>query len=107
MVQALGYPLPVYAHVLIVAEPGSRRKLSKRKLGQYLRHPDFAKIHEHRMQIARAMKLEAHLKTFNPVVVDFYEQVGSLPDAIVNYFVLLGWLLDDRTEILSRVEMTR
>ena len=30
--QSLGYPLPEYAHVPFVAEPGSRNKLSKRKL---------------------------------------------------------------------------
>jgi glutamyl-tRNA synthetase len=105
MVQALGYRLPVYAHVPIVAEPGSGRKLSKRKLDQYLKNRDFAKIHEHGMHIAAAMKLDIRLETFNPVVVDFYEQVGYLPDAIVNYLVLLGWSLDDRTEMLSRAEM--
>jgi glutamyl-tRNA synthetase len=105
MVLALGYPLPVYAHVPVVAEPGSRRKLSKRKLDQYLKNRDFAKIHQHGMQIAAAMKLDAKLETFNPVVVDFYEQVGYLPEAIVNYLVLLGWSLDDRTEFLTRDEM--
>jgi len=36
MVQALGYPMPEYAHLPYVAEPGSKRKLSKRKLDQYL-----------------------------------------------------------------------
>ena len=29
MVQALGYPLPAYAHLPFVAEPGSKRKLSQ------------------------------------------------------------------------------
>ncbi len=31
------------------------------------------------------MKLPVAAETFNPVIVDFYEQVGYLPDAIVNY----------------------
>ena len=35
--------------------------------------------------------------TFNPVMVDFYEQVGYLPEAIINYLALLGWSLDDKT----------
>jgi glutamyl-tRNA synthetase len=39
------------------------------------------------------------------VTVDFYREVGYLPDAIVNYLLLLGWSLDDKTEILSRREM--
>jgi glutamyl-tRNA synthetase len=39
------------------------------------------------------------------VIVDFYEQVGYLPDAIINYLVLLGWSLDDKTEIFTRQQM--
>src|SRR5207248_1652324 len=46
-------------------------------------------------------------ETFNPVIVDFYEQVGYLPDAIVNYLLLLGWSLDDKTEWFTRDEMVR
>ena len=107
MVQALGYPMPAYAHLPYVAEPGSKRKLSKRKLDQYLKNPDFKKVHDHGTQIATAMKLPVAAETFNPVIVDFYEQVGYLPDAIVNYLVLLGWSLDDKTEWFTREEMVR
>ena len=39
------------------------------------------------------------------MVVDFYEQVGYLPDAIVNYLLLLGWSLDDKTEFMTRAQM--
>jgi glutamyl-tRNA synthetase len=102
---SLGYPLPAYAHLPYVAEPGSARKLSKRKLDAYLKHADFAKVHQHGTSIAAAMKLATAPETFNPVVVDFYEQVGYLPDAIVNYLVLLGWSLDDKTEFLTRAQM--
>lgn len=107
MVQALGYPLPAYAHLPYVAEPGSKRKLSKRKLDQYLKNPDFKKVHDHGTQIAAAMKLPVAAETFNPVIVDFYEQVGYLPDAIVNYLLLLGWSLDDKSEWFARDEMVR
>ena len=51
------------------------------------------------------MKLAATPETFNPVVVDFYEQVGYLPDAVVNYLLLLGWSLDDKTEFMTRAQM--
>jgi glutamyl/glutaminyl-tRNA synthetase len=105
MVQALGYPMPAYAHLPYVAEPGSKRKLSKRKLDSYLKNPDFARVHQHGTAIAQAMKLETDAETFNPVVVDFYEQVGYLPHAILNYLVLLGWSLDDKTEFLTRAQM--
>ncbi|HEY7371055.1 MAG TPA: glutamate--tRNA ligase [Polyangia bacterium] len=103
--ESLGYPLPAYAHLPYVAEPGSKRKLSKRKLDAYLKNADFAKVHQHGTAIAAAMKLAATPETFNPVVVDFYEQVGYLPDAIINYLVLLGWSLDDKTEFMPRAQM--
>jgi len=103
--QSLGYPLPVYAHLPYVAEPGSKNKLSKRKLDKYLKNADFAKVNEHGLKIAKAIGMTTSAETFNPVIVDFYEQVGYLPDAILNYLVLLGWSLDDKTEMFSRDEM--
>ncbi|MSP61692.1 MAG: glutamate--tRNA ligase [Myxococcales bacterium] len=105
IVQSLGYPLPAYAHLPYVAEPGSKRKLSKRKLEAYLKNVDFAKVHAHGLAIAQAIGLAVTPETFNPVTVDFYEQVGYLPEAIINYLLLLGWSLDDKTEFLSREQM--
>jgi glutamyl-tRNA synthetase len=103
--QSLGYPLPEFAHLPYVAEPGSKNKLSKRKLDKYLKNRDFAQVHEHGLAIAQALGLSTSAETFNPVIVDFYEQVGYLPDAILNYLLLVGWSLDDKTEIFSREEM--
>jgi glutamyl-tRNA synthetase len=103
--QSLGYPLPEYAHLPYVAEPGSKNKLSKRKLEKYLKNADFALVNKHGEDIAREMGLTTSAETFNPVIVDFYEQVGYLPDAIINYLMLLGWSLDDKTEFLTREEM--
>jgi glutamyl-tRNA synthetase len=103
--QSLGYTLPQYAHLPYVAEPGSKNKLSKRKLDKYLKNRDFALVNEHGVAIARAMGIEPTGETFNPVIVDFYEQVGYLPDAIINYLVLLGWSLDDKTEFMTRRQL--
>src|SRR4051812_40942151 len=103
--QGLGYPLPEYAHVPFVAEPGSKNKLSKRKIPQYLKNPDFKRVYEHGRAIAAAVGLHTSAETFNPVIVDFYEQVGYLPDAVLNYLVLLGWSLDDKAEFFTRQEM--
>jgi glutamyl-tRNA synthetase len=101
MAQALGYPLPEYAHFPVVAETGSKNKLSKRKIADYLKHPDFRKLYEHGDRIAKALGMTTSPETFNPVIVDFYESVGYLPEAILNYIVLLGWSLDDKTEFLT------
>lgn len=103
--ESLGWESPRYAHLPFVAEPGSRSKLSKRKLDKYLKNPDFAKLYEHGLRIARAIGLEVRPESFNPVIVDFYEQVGYLPEAIVNYLVLLGWALDDKTERFARQDL--
>jgi glutamyl-tRNA synthetase len=105
ILESLCYERPVYAHLPYVAEPGSKTKLSKRKLDKYLKNRDFAQIYEHGRAIAAALGLAPSAETFNPVIVDFYEQVGYLPDAIVNYLALLGWSLDDRTEFFTRQAM--
>jgi len=103
--QQLGYELPQYAHLPYVAEPGSKNKLSKRKLEKYLKNPDFRKLYEQSEAIAGRLGLGVTADTFNPVIVEFYERIGFLPDAIVNYLLLLGWSLDDRTEDFTREEM--
>jgi glutamyl-tRNA synthetase len=90
--RGLGYELPAYGHVPFVAEPGSRSK---------------PKLEQHGRAIASAIGLDDAPDRFNPVIVDFYEKVGYLPDAVVNYLLLLGWSLDDKTEFFSREEMIR
>jgi glutamyl-tRNA synthetase len=105
--QSLGYKVPEYAHVPFVAEPGSKRKLSKRELERYLKNPDFRKVYDHGKSIADRMGQQTEADTFNPVIVDFYAQVGYLPDAIVNYLLLLGWALDDHTEDFTRPKMIK
>jgi len=103
--QQLGYELPQFAHIPFVAEPGSKTKLSKRKLEKYMKNHDFKALNNLGQRVAERINLETSAETFNPVIVDFYEQVGFLPDAVVNYLVLLGWSLDDKTENFTREEM--
>ncbi len=105
--EGLGYTLPAYAHLPYVAEPGSSNKLSKRKLDKYLKHPDFKQLYEHGLRIAQLVGHGTTAETFNPVIVDFYQTVGYLPAALLNYLLLLGWSLDDKTEQFTRDEMIR
>ena len=102
---ALGYELPAYAHLPYVADPGSAEKLSKRKLSKYLRHHEFKKVYDHGAGIAEALGLPVTPASFNPVVAAFYREVGYEPDALLNYLLLLGWSLDDRTETFTRQQM--
>ncbi len=103
--QSLGLELPIYAHLPFVAEPGSSHKLSKRKLDKYLKNRDFKVLYDHGENIAQKIGYSASPETFNPVIVDFYREIGFLPDAIINYLLLLGWSLDDKTEDFTRAAM--
>ena len=75
--RGLGLAPPEFAHLPFVAEPGSKNKLSKRKLDKYLKHPEFAKLNAHGPRHRRRPSASStSAETFNPVIVDFYEQVG-------------------------------
>ncbi|MEO1496888.1 MAG: glutamate--tRNA ligase [Planctomycetota bacterium] len=103
--ESLGYAVPEFAHLPYVAEPGSKNKLSKRKLDKYLKNRDFAALNEYGQKIAERIGLSTSAETFNPVIVDFYEQTGFLADAILNYLLLLGWSLDDSREEFTPAQM--
>ncbi len=44
-------------------------------------------------------------KRHGAVSITEYRERGYLPEAMVNFLALLGWSLDDRTELLSRQEL--
>ncbi len=44
-------------------------------------------------------------KRHGAVSITEYREQGYLPEAMVNFLALLGWSLDDRTEIISRQEL--
>lgn len=101
----LGYAIPEYAHLPVVNEPSGKKKMSKRDIPKYLKNREFKKLVDHATSIATRMNLDVDPATFNPVLVDFFKTVGYLPDAILNYILLLGWSLDDKTEDFTREAM--
>jgi glutamyl-tRNA synthetase len=46
-------------------------------------------------------------KRHGATTITEYQKQGYLPDALVNFLVLLGWSLDDRTELLSQEELIK
>lgn len=46
-------------------------------------------------------------KRHGAVSVAEYQAQGYLPEALMNFLALLGWSLDDKTEILSREDLVR
>lgn len=103
--QSLGYPVPEFAHLPFVAEPGSKTKISKRKLQKYLKHHDFSQLMQHASTIMQRLGDVPDAESFNPILVGFYQRIGFLPQSLLNYFLLLGWSLDEKTEFFSRDEM--
>jgi glutamyl-tRNA synthetase len=80
MLEALGATPPAFAHVPYVAEPGSKAKMSKRKLADYEKQGILVYLHQ-------------------------YVEKGYLPDALVNYLARLGWSYDGTQEIFTRAEL--
>jgi glutamyl-tRNA synthetase len=102
--QALGNPLPEFAHVPYVAAPGSKEKLSKRKIDQYRNNPQFRKMFEKGDEVFPRLGL-AGTVALDPVMVEYYERIGYLPAAVLNALGRIGWSLDDTTEIMSLATM--
>ncbi len=98
--EALGHDLPIFAHVPYVAAPGTQEKLSKRKLDKYRNNPQFRRLFESAERVLP--RIGRGDDGPDPVMVEYYEVMGYLPEAIVNALSRLGWSLDDRTEVMSR-----
>jgi glutamyl-tRNA synthetase len=77
---ALGWEPPAMAHLPLILNPTGKGKMSKREG----RAPD-----------GRIL----------PVFVRTFQEMGYLPEAMINYLALLGWSYDDKTEIMSRKEL--
>ncbi len=78
--EALGAELPAFAHLPYVAEPGSKKKMSKREMEKYKALGILLYLHE-------------------------YRDKGYLPEAMLNYLARLGWSYDDTQEIFARSEL--
>ena len=103
--RALGSKTPEWAHVPYVAAPGSKEKMSKRKIDKYRTNPQFQKLFELGDQVLSRIGIDPKSNELSPVMVAYYRQVGFLPAGVLNALVRLGWSLDDQTEFLSLAEM--
>lgn len=94
--EAFGYPMPTFAHVPVVNEPGSKKKLSKRDMKKFV-------TAEVRAKLRAVGYSDADIDSrddLNPATVAYYKELGYLPQAVVNYLARLGWSLDDKTEFI-------
>lgn len=98
--EALGHAPPVFAHIPFITAPGSNKKLSKRDVEKLRNSPQLKKLFDRADDIFPQLGL-GNSTTLNPVMVEYYERLGYLPEGILNALFRLGWSLDDKTEILS------
>ncbi|MHB1293446.1 MAG: glutamate--tRNA ligase [Anaerolineae bacterium] len=77
---ALGWEMPIQAHLPVILDPSGQGKLSKRK------------------------KKTADGREMLTYVYEF-RQAGYLPEALVNYLALVGWSHDGQTEFFRRDEL--
>src|SRR6185369_6303762 len=87
--RALGAPLPAFAHVPVVNEPNSKKKLSKRDMKKFVTAEVRAKLNAIGWSDAEIDSRD----DLNPATVAFYREMGYLPAALVNYLGRLGWSL--------------
>jgi glutamyl-tRNA synthetase len=80
--QALGWELPVLAHLPIILSPTGKGKMSKRKT------------------------VGPGGQEYDVLVRDFRRK-GYLPEAMINFLALVGWGYDDKTELFDRQELIR
>ena len=93
---ALGAPIPTFAHVPVVNEPNSKKKLSKRDMAKFLTNEIKGKLE----RIGWSSAEIAARDDLNPATVAFYREMGYLPAALINYLGRLGWSMDDHSEII-------
>lgn len=98
--KALGQPAPEFAHIPFVAAPGTTQKLSKRKIGEYRKNPSFKKLFDMADVVFPKLGLPSS-DALSPVMVEYYEKMGFLPEAVLNSLARLGWSLDDKTEFMD------
>jgi nondiscriminating glutamyl-tRNA synthetase len=99
--EALGYPMPKFAHVPVVNEPNSKKKLSKRDMKKFVTAEVRASLNAIGWSDA---DIDAR-DDLNPATVAFYRELGYLPAGLVNYLGRLGWSLDDKSEFIPIDQM--
>jgi glutamyl-tRNA synthetase len=81
LVRAFNWQEPKWVHLSIFLKPSGKGKMSKR-------------------ESANLKAEEGH-----SIFVRDMEELGYLPDAVLNWIVLMGWSLDDKTDLLTVEEM--
>ena len=91
---ALNRPVPQFAHIPFVCDAKSKKKLSKRDMAKHMTKEVMQTLNN----LGFTQEYLESNKNFNPITVEYYKQLGYLPQALFNYLVKLGWSPDGSTE---------
>ncbi|MCD4673314.1 MAG: glutamate--tRNA ligase [Anaerolineaceae bacterium] len=78
--RAFGWQEPEFVHLSVFLKPSGKGKMSKREAGQLM-------------------------KDGRSIFVKDFEDMGYLPEALVNWIALMGWSYDDHTEFFSMQDL--
>lgn len=78
--RAFGWKEPIWVHLSVFLKPSGKGKMSKR---------DAAEL----------------IKDGHSIFVKELEQLGYLPEAVINWVALMGWSFDDHTEFFTMAEL--
>ena len=96
--EALVEPVPTFAHIPFVMAPGTKKKISKRDIEKYRKSPAFKVLFDLSSQVLPQIGIDE--QALNPVMVEFYEQLGFLPAGLLNSLGRTGWSFDETTEFM-------
>jgi glutamyl-tRNA synthetase len=80
VIRAFGWEMPEFYHLSVFLKPSGKGKMSKREAADLMKDG------------------------FSIFVKDF-EELGYLPEAVVNWIVLMGWSYDDHTEFFNMQQL--
>ncbi|MCS7248114.1 MAG: glutamate--tRNA ligase [Anaerolineales bacterium] len=80
IIRAFGWQEPVFVHLSVFLKPSGKGKMSKRDSAQLLQDG-------------------------YSIYIKDLEQLGYLPEAVVNWIALMGWSYDDKTEFFTMQDL--
>lgn len=78
--RAFGWEEPEFVHLSVFLKPSGKGKMSKREQGELL-------------------------KDGRSIFVKDFEDLGYLPEAVINWIALMGWSYDDHTEFFTMEDL--
>lgn len=101
IIKAFGWDEPTWIHLSLFLRPGGGGKLSKRDL------PNPNSDRDRGGKLSKRDSADSLMKDGYSIFLTDLSDLGYLPEALVNWMVLMGWSYDDHTEIFTMDELIK